>query len=143
MNHVYVALHSLRSVLSTSSHRIFSIKSPERGQNLFGVTWLVHDADGQMGVKLRCLCFQSPSWCDSIRNHHLFVRRRIYLVLPLACHHLVILTCIFSQLLFSTPVFIFTVVFWALVSMYHIVYIALKHSVFKKRVWNENVSVIL
>ena len=87
MNHIYVVLHGLQSVLSTSSHRIFgslrgwivfpvfSVNSPERGQNLLGITWLVHDSDGQMGVKLRCLCFQSPS-CHSIRNHHLFVRRQ-------------------------------------------------------------------
>lgn len=106
MNHIYVALHSLRSVLSTSSHRIFSIKSPERGQNLFGVTWLVHDADGQMGVKLRCLCFQSPSRCDSIRNHHLFVRRRNLpsssFGLSPSCH---INVYIFSVALFHTCVY--------------------------------------
>ena len=88
MNHIYVVLRSSQSVLSTSSHRIFwslrgwtvfpvlSINSPERGQNLLGITWLVHDSDGQMGVKLRCLCFQSPICCHSIRNHHLFVRRQ-------------------------------------------------------------------
>ena len=146
MNHIYIVSSSLQSVCSTSSHRIFeqprelSIISPPFTKQPREIIELIQ---GHMACPwhrwtdeshIQVFVFLNPKLSPPYQEPPFVCEKSgIYLDLPLAYHHLVILMFMFSQLLFSTPVFIFTVCFLnSKFSVYNSGYIALKYSVFKK-----------
>lgn len=68
----------------------------------------------QMGFEPRCLRFKTPSCFPDIRSHPQYTRRVVVYLVLLWLTTIMSYWCMFSQLLFSTPAFNVTVLFWAI-----------------------------